>query len=57
MKLIKLGAIDSTNEFLKGSNKQQLENFTVVTADSQTKEKGKWALFGPLSQVKTLMSG
>ena len=42
MKLIKLGAIDSTNEFLKGlSNKQQLENFTVVTADSQTKGKGQ----------------
>ncbi|MDZ4330037.1 MAG: biotin--[acetyl-CoA-carboxylase] ligase, partial [Flavobacterium sp.] len=30
MKLIKLDAIDSTNEFLKGlSNKQELENFTV----------------------------
>ncbi|MFV8363357.1 biotin--[acetyl-CoA-carboxylase] ligase [Flavobacterium sp. ZT3P35] len=42
MKLIKLGAIDSTNDFLKGlSNKQQLENFTVVTADSQTKGKGQ----------------
>ena len=38
MKLIKLGAIDSTNEFLKGlSSKQSVENFTVVTAENQTK--------------------
>ncbi|SEF89052.1 biotin--[acetyl-CoA-carboxylase] ligase [Flavobacterium urumqiense] len=42
MKLIKLDAIDSTNEFLKGlSNKQVLENFTVVTAENQTKGKGQ----------------
>ncbi|RTY82213.1 biotin--[acetyl-CoA-carboxylase] ligase [Flavobacterium sp. ZB4P23] len=41
-KVIKLDAIDSTNEFLKGlSNKQELENFTVVTAESQTKGKGQ----------------
>lgn len=42
MKLIKLDAIDSTNEFLKGlSNKEELENFTVVTAENQTKGKGQ----------------
>jgi BirA family biotin operon repressor/biotin-[acetyl-CoA-carboxylase] ligase len=42
MKLIKLDAIDSTNEFLKAlSNKQTLENFTVVTAENQTKGKGQ----------------
>ncbi|MFV5695518.1 biotin--[acetyl-CoA-carboxylase] ligase [Flavobacterium sp. LB3P122] len=42
MKRIKLDAIDSTNEFLKRlSNKQELENFTVVTAESQTKGKGQ----------------
>ena len=42
MKLIKLDAIDSTNEFLKGlSNKQELENLTAVTAESQTKGKGQ----------------
>ena len=42
MKLIKLDAIDSTNEFLKGlSNSQLVENFTVVTAESQTKGKGQ----------------
>ena len=42
MKLIKLDAIDSTNEFLKGlSSNQTLENFTVVSAESQTKGKGQ----------------
>ena len=42
MKLIKLDAIDSTNEFLKGlSVKQAVENFTVVTAENQTKGKGQ----------------
>ncbi|WP_413997758.1 biotin--[acetyl-CoA-carboxylase] ligase [Flavobacterium sp. W1B] len=42
MKLIKLDAIDSTNEFLKGlSNTQELENFTVVIAENQTKGKGQ----------------
>ena len=42
MKLIKLDAIDSTNEFLKGlAIQQELENFTVVTAENQTKGKGQ----------------
>ena len=42
MKLIKLDAIDSTNEFLKGiSTQQDLENFTVVTAENQTNGKGQ----------------
>jgi BirA family biotin operon repressor/biotin-[acetyl-CoA-carboxylase] ligase len=42
MKLIKLDAIDSTNEFLKGlSSNQSLENFTVVTVENQTKGKGQ----------------
>jgi BirA family biotin operon repressor/biotin-[acetyl-CoA-carboxylase] ligase len=42
MKLIKLDAIDSTNDFLKGlSNKQGVENFTVVTAENQLKGKGQ----------------
>ena len=42
MKLIKLDAIDSTNEFLKGlSNNQFVENFTAVTAESQTQGKGQ----------------
>jgi len=42
MRLLKLDAIDSTNEFLKGlSSNQKLENFTVVTAENQTKGKGQ----------------
>ena len=42
MKLIKLDAIDSTNEFLKGiSTQQNTENFTVVTAENQTNGKGQ----------------
>ena len=42
MKLIKLDAIDSTNDFLKGlANKQFVENFTVVSAEIQTKGKGQ----------------
>ena|SRR6478609_749133 len=42
MKLIKLDAIDSTNEFLKGlSNKQEVSNYTVVTAENQLKGKGQ----------------
>ncbi|WP_348825204.1 biotin--[acetyl-CoA-carboxylase] ligase [Flavobacterium aestuarii] len=42
MKLIKLDAIDSTNEFLKGlSNRQEVQNFTVVTAETQYKGKGQ----------------
>ena len=41
MKLIKLDAIGSTNDFLKGlASKQFVENFTVVTAEIQTKGKG-----------------
>jgi BirA family biotin operon repressor/biotin-[acetyl-CoA-carboxylase] ligase len=42
MKLIKLDAIDSTNDFLKGlSNNQIIENYTVVVAENQTKGKGQ----------------
>ncbi len=42
MKLIKLDAIDSTNDFLKGlSNVQTLENYTVVTAENQTHGRGQ----------------
>ena len=42
MKLIKLDAIDSTNDFLKALSAQdELDNFTVVTAENQTKGKGQ----------------
>jgi BirA family biotin operon repressor/biotin-[acetyl-CoA-carboxylase] ligase len=42
MKLIKLDAIDSTNDFLKSlSSQDELDNYTVVTAENQTKGKGQ----------------
>lgn len=42
MKLIKLDAIDSTNDFLKSlASKDEPDNFTVVTAENQTKGKGQ----------------
>lgn len=42
MKLIKLDAIDSTNDFLKAlSSQDEQENFTMVTAENQTKGKGQ----------------
>ena len=42
MRLVKLDAIDSTNDFLKDLIRQQnVENFTVVTAENQTKGKGQ----------------
>jgi BirA family biotin operon repressor/biotin-[acetyl-CoA-carboxylase] ligase len=42
MKLVKLDAIDSTNDYLKDLiRKQNVENFTVVTAENQTNGKGQ----------------
>lgn len=42
MKLIKLDATDSTNDFMKELlTNQYLENFTVVTAETQNKGKGQ----------------
>jgi len=42
MQLIKLDAIDSTNDFLKDlSQREDVSNFTVVTAENQTKGKGQ----------------
>ena len=42
MKLIKLDAIDSTNDFLKELlTTNNPENFTVITAEDQTKGKGQ----------------
>ena len=56
MKVIKLDAIDSTNEFLKGlSNKQEQENFTVVTAESQTKGKGQMGAIWTSDPSKNLI--
>ena len=42
MQSIKLDAIDSTNDFLKAmANAQFLDNYTVVTAQTQTNGKGQ----------------
>ncbi len=42
MQLIKLDAIDSTNDFLKNlSRSQPVDNFTVVSAENQTEGKGQ----------------
>ncbi|GEM53846.1 biotin--[acetyl-CoA-carboxylase] ligase [Flavobacterium branchiophilum NBRC 15030 = ATCC 35035] len=42
MNIIKLNAIDSTNDYLKRlSSTHVLENFTVVTAENQTNGKGQ----------------
>ena len=56
MKLIKLDAIDSTNEFLKGlSNNQLVENFTVVSAESQTHGKGQMGSIWVSEKSKNLI--
>ena len=56
MKLIKLDAIDSTNDFLKAlSGAQELENFTVVTAESQTKGKGQMGAVWNSEKSKNLI--
>jgi len=49
MNIIKLNAINSTNDYLKSlSSSQYLENFTVVSAENQTAGKGqmgaKWSV-------------
>ena len=42
MRLVKLDAIDSTNDFLKDwARREMVENFTVVTAENQTKGRGQ----------------
>ena len=56
MKLIKLDAIDSTNDFLKGlASSQELENFTVVTAENQTKGKGQMGAVWNSEKSKNLI--
>lgn len=42
MQIIKLDAIDSTNDFLKGlSNDISIKNYTIVTAETQTNGRGQ----------------
>lgn len=56
MNLIKLDAIDSTNDFLKElSRKQILENFTTVVAKKQTKGKGQMGAIWDSEEGKNLI--
>lgn len=56
MNLIKLDAIDSTNDFLKElSNSEVLENFTVVITENQTKGKGQMGSIWASEQGKNLI--
>ena len=55
MRLVKLDAIDSTNDFLKDLIRQQnVENFTVVSAENQTKGKGQMGAIWNSEQGKNL---
>lgn len=57
MKTIKLDAIDSTNDFLKGLiQNQTVENFTVVTTKKQTKGKGQMGSFWETEESKNLIT-
>ncbi|MEL1241409.1 biotin--[acetyl-CoA-carboxylase] ligase [Flavobacterium flavipallidum] len=56
MKVIKLDAIDSTNDFLKGlSATEELENYTVVTAENQTKGRGQMGAVWESEKSKNLI--
>ena len=56
MKLIKLDAIDSTNDFLKAlATTQDLENFSVVSAQSQTKGRGQMGTVWTTENGKNLI--
>jgi len=57
MKTIKLDAIDSTNDFLKGLiQNQSVENFTVVTAKKQTKGKGQMGSIWHTEESKNIIT-
>ncbi|WP_366182750.1 biotin--[acetyl-CoA-carboxylase] ligase [Flavobacterium ovatum] len=56
MKLIKLNAIDSTNDFLKALIiKEKVENFTVVTTERQTNGKGQMGSIWETEEGKNLI--
>ncbi|RXR16224.1 biotin--[acetyl-CoA-carboxylase] ligase [Flavobacterium amnicola] len=57
MKTIKLDAIDSTNDFLKGLlQHQSVENFTIVTAKKQTKGRGQMGAIWETEESKNLIT-
>lgn len=56
MRIIKLNAIDSTNDFLKELvNHQIVENFTIITAENQTKGKGQMGSVWTSEPAKNLI--
>jgi len=56
MSIIKLNAIDSTNDFLKDlSRNQLLDNFTTVVAQKQTKGKGQMGATWDSEEGKNLI--
>lgn len=57
MNIIKLNAIDSTNEFLKRLKRERhLHNFTIVTAEFQTNGKGQRGATWNSESCKNLMA-
>ncbi|OIQ28153.1 MAG: biotin--[acetyl-CoA-carboxylase] ligase [Bacteroidetes bacterium MedPE-SWsnd-G2] len=55
MRIIKLDAIDSTNSYLRQwSNKEALEDYTVVSAKSQTKGRGQMGAVWDTEPAKNL---
>ncbi len=56
MRIIKLNAIDSTNTYLKQlSSKNSVEDYTVVTANYQTKGRGQMGAAWDSEKAKNLM--
>lgn len=56
MTIIKLDAIDSTNNFLKELiKKQEVENFTVVVANAQTNGRGQMGTLWQTEEGKNLI--
>ncbi|MDP3352535.1 MAG: biotin--[acetyl-CoA-carboxylase] ligase [Flavobacteriaceae bacterium] len=56
MNIIKLNAIDSTNEFLKRLKREtHIDDFTIVTADFQTKGKGQMGSVWKSESSKNVM--
>ena len=55
MHIIKLNAIDSTNSYLRQlCTKNKLEDYTIVTAKTQTKGRGQMGTFWHVQEGKNL---
>lgn len=56
MRIIKLSAIDSTNSYLRNmSAKEELDDFTIVTAQNQTQGRGQMGSVWASQSSKNLM--